>query len=132
MRVYSFLLNPSKIKNQVFVIKCLANWLMSCCKKSSDWISDWIAWAISFYSKALRCTFFGERKKSCSSKFVQLLLLNRVKARWSKNLKGFHYINSFSSIFFGPNSKTCICKAVYLEALLYVQLQMSVLIQSSS
>ena len=30
---------------------------------------------ILLYSKALRCTFFGERKKSCSSKFVQLLLL---------------------------------------------------------
>ena len=27
------------------------------------------------YSKALRCTFFGEIKNSCSSKFVQLLLL---------------------------------------------------------
>ena len=33
------------------------------------------------YSKALRCTFFEKRKKSCSSKFVQILLLNRVKAR---------------------------------------------------
>ena len=30
------------------------------------------------YSKALRCTFFGERKNSFSSKFGQLLLLNRV------------------------------------------------------
>ena len=34
-----------------------------------------------YYSKALRSTFFGERENSCSSKFVQLLLLNRVKAR---------------------------------------------------
>ena len=64
------------------------------------------------YSKALRCTFLGERKNSCSSKFVQLLLLNRMKAKWSKNraAQGFHYINSFSSNFFGPNSKTCSCK----------------------
>ena len=64
------------------------------------------------YSKALRCTFFGERKKSCSSKFVQLLLLNRMKARWLKNraAQGFHYINSFISNIFGPNSKTCTCK----------------------
>ena len=40
---------------------------------------------------------------------VQLLLLNRVKARWSKNraAQGFHFINSFISNFFGPNSKTC-------------------------
>ena len=38
----------------------------------------------SRYSKALRCTFFGERKNLCSSTFVQLLLLNRVKAKWSK------------------------------------------------
>ena len=58
------------------------------------------------YSKALRCTFFGERKNSCSSKFVQLF---RVKARWSENsaAQGFHYINSFISNIFGPNSKTC-------------------------
>ena len=51
-------------------------------------------------------------KKSCSSKFVQLLLLNRGKARWSKRraAQGFYYINSFSSNFFGPNSKTCTCK----------------------
>ena len=73
-----------------------------------------ISWLIlsSKYSKALRSTFFGERKNSCSSKFVQLLLLNRVKARWSKNraAQGFHYINSFSSNFFGPNSKTSSCK----------------------
>ena len=64
------------------------------------------------YSKALRCTFFGERKKSCSSKFVQHLLLNRMKARWLKNraAQGFHYINSFISNFFGPNSKTCTCE----------------------
>ena len=31
----------------------------------------------SSYSKALRCTFFGERKNSGSSKLVQLLLLYR-------------------------------------------------------
>ena len=57
----------------------------------------------------LRCTFFGERKNSCSSKFVQLLLLNRVKERWSGNRAAqvFHFINSFISNLFGPNSKTC-------------------------
>ena len=62
-----------------------------------------------YYSKALRYTFWGERKKSCSSKFVQLLLLNKVKARWSKNCtaQGFHYINSFISIVFGLNLKMC-------------------------
>ena len=37
------------------------------------------------YSKALRCTFFGEWKNSCISKFVQLELLNKAKARSSKN-----------------------------------------------
>ena len=59
----------------------------------------------SYYSKALRCTFFGERKNSCSSKFVQLLLFNRVKAIWSENraAQGFHFMNSFISNFFGPN-----------------------------
>ena len=64
------------------------------------------------YSKALRCTFFGARKNFCSSKFVQLLLLNRVKARWSENraAQGFHFINSFILNFFGPNSKTCSYK----------------------
>ena len=36
------------------------------------------------YSKALRCTFFGEWKNSCISKFVQLELLNKAKARSSK------------------------------------------------
>ena len=67
---------------------------------------------LSKYSKAFRCTFFGERKNPCSSKFVQLLLLNRVKARWSENCaaQGFHFINSFISSFFGPNSKTCTCE----------------------
>ena len=54
----------------------------------------------------------GGKKNWCSSKFVQFLLLNRVKARWSKNCsaQGFHYINLFSSNFLGPNSKTCTCK----------------------
>ena len=37
------------------------------------------------YSKALRCTFFGEWNNLCSSKFVQLELLNKAKARTSKN-----------------------------------------------
>ena len=65
-----------------------------------------------WYSWALRCTFFEEGKNSCRSKFVQLLLLNRVKVRWSKNhaAQGFHYRNSFISNFFGHNSKTCTCK----------------------
>jgi hypothetical protein len=36
-------------------------------------------------SRALRCTFFGEWKNLCSSKFVQLELLNKAKARSSKN-----------------------------------------------
>ena len=59
------------------------------------------------YSKALRSTFLGERKNLCSSIFVQLLLLNRVKARWSENCaaQGFHFINLFISNFFGPNSE---------------------------
>ena len=62
-----------------------------------------------YYSKALRCTFFGERKNSCSSKFVQLLLLNRTESKMIKKscCSSFYYINSFSSNFFGPNSKTC-------------------------
>ena len=66
----------------------------------------------SLYRKALRCTFFGKRKNLCSSKLVQLLLLNRVKARWSKNsaAQGFYYINSFSPNIFEPYSKTCPCK----------------------
>ena len=57
----------------------------------------------------MRSTFFQERK---NSKFMHLFLLNRVKARWSKNraAQGFHYINSFISNFFGPNSKTCTCE----------------------
>ena len=37
------------------------------------------------YSKALRYTFFGEWKNSLSSKFVQLELLNKAKAKTSKN-----------------------------------------------
>ena len=38
-----------------------------------------------YYDKALRCTFFWTRKNVCSSKFVQLELLNRLKAKSSKN-----------------------------------------------
>ena len=55
---------------------------------------------------------FWGMKKLVQLKFVQLLLLNRVKARWSKNgaPQGFYYKNSFSSNIFGPNSKTCTCK----------------------
>ena len=51
--------------------------------------------------------FFWERKNLCSSKFVQLLLLNRAKARWSENraAQGFHYINSFISNSFWTQFK---------------------------
>ena len=38
------------------------------------------------YTVAFRYTFFGEWKNFCSSKFVQLELLNNAKARTSKNL----------------------------------------------
>ena len=64
------------------------------------------------YSKAWRCTFFGEWKNSCSSNSCNLFYLIGWKARWSKNraAQGFYYINSFSSNIFGPNSKTCTCK----------------------
>ena len=43
--------------------------------------------AIFNYSKASRCTFFRTRKNPCSSKFVQLLLLNKVRARSSKKCR---------------------------------------------
>ena len=64
------------------------------------------------YSKALRCTFLGEWKNSCSSNSCNFCYLIGWKARWSKNraAQGFYYINSFSSNIFGPNSKTCTCK----------------------
>ena len=66
----------------------------------------------TLYRKALRCTFFGEWKNSCSSKFVQLKLLNKAIARTWKNraAQGFYYINSCISKIFGPYSKTCIVK----------------------
>ena len=72
----------------------------------------------SRYSKALRCTFFGERKNLCSSKSLQLLLLNRLKVKWSKNRvpQGFHYINPFISNFFGPSQKRSPARSVQLEA----------------
>ena len=55
---------------------------------------------------------FWGMKKLVQLKFVQLLLLNRVKARWSENraAQGFHFINSFISNYFGPNSQTCTCE----------------------
>ena len=55
---------------------------------------------------------FWGMKKLVQLKFVQLLLLNGLKAIWSKNLaaQGFYYINSFSSNIFGPYSKKCTCK----------------------
>ena len=43
-----------------------------------------ISWKSRLYSRALGCTFFGEWKNLCSSKFVQLELLNKAKARSSK------------------------------------------------
>ena len=51
-------------------------------------------------------------KKLVQLKFVQLLLLNRMKGKMIKKscCSRFYYINSFSSNNFGPNSKTCICK----------------------
>ena len=57
-----------------------------------------------YYSKALRCMFFGTRKKLCSSKFVQLLLLNKVRVRSSKKRadQGFYYINPCISNFLDP------------------------------
>ena len=69
----------------------------------------------NYYTMAkvhLRSAFFGERKNSCSSKFEQLLLLTRMKAKCSENraAQGFYHINLFSSNFFGPNSKTCTCE----------------------
>ena len=66
------------------------------------------------YSKALRCMFFGEWKNSCSSKFVQLELLNKAKTRSSKNraVQDFHYINSCISNCFGPYLKMCIVKVL--------------------
>ena len=67
---------------------------------------------------------FGGKKKLVRSKFVQLLLLNRVKARWSKNraAQGFHYINSFSSNFFEPIQKRAPARSVQLEAVYLVAL----------
>ena len=52
---------------------------------------------------------FWGMKKLVQLKFVQLLLLNRVKARWSKNraAQDFYYINWFSSNIFGPYWKMC-------------------------
>ena len=56
----------------------------------------------NYYTMAkvhLRSAFFGERKNSCSSKFEQLLLLTRMKAKCSENraAQGFHFRNSFIS-----------------------------------
>ena len=69
---------------------------------------------------------FWEWKNSCSSKFVQLELLDKAKAKSSKNraAQGFHYINSCISNFLDPIQKRALSRsvqleAVYLEALLY-------------
>ena len=62
------------------------------------------------YSKALRCTFLGDWKNSCSSKFVQLELVDKAKVRTSKNRAGFQYVSSCISNFFWPFSKACIVK----------------------
>ena len=55
---------------------------------------------------------FWGMKKLVQLKFVQLLLLNRVKGKMIKKpcSSRFYYINSFSSNIFGPNSKTCTSK----------------------
>ena len=81
----------------------------SCFSQDHLEIGSKIVWT---YSKALRCTFFGERKNSCSSKFVQLFLLNKAESKMIKKscCSRFYYINSFSSSFFGPNSNSCTCK----------------------
>ena len=67
---------------------------------------------LSLYSKALRCTFFGEWKNLCSSKFVQLELLNKTKARTQKKraAKVFHYINLCISNFFETLFKDVHCQ----------------------
>ena len=64
------------------------------------------------YSKAFRCTFIGTRKNPCSSKVVQLELLNKAKARTSKNRAALRFsLHKFVHLnFFGPYSKTCIVK----------------------
>ena len=56
--------------------------------------------------------FLGDWKKMCSSKFMQLELLNKAKVRTSKKCiaEGFYYINWFTSNFLGPFSKKCIDK----------------------
>jgi hypothetical protein len=41
-------------------------------------------WFVFQYSKVLRCKYFGERKNSCGSKFVQLLLSKEVNTETSK------------------------------------------------
>ena len=48
-----------------------------------NYLSYHLTWR-SMYSKAFRCMFFWEWKNSCSSKFVQIELLNNAKARSSK------------------------------------------------
>ena len=48
---------------------------------------------------------FWAMKKFVQLKFVQLLLLNRVKGKMIKKHapQGFYYINWFSSNIFGPD-----------------------------
>ena len=54
----------------------------------------------------------GGMKKLVQLKFVQLLLLKKGEGKMIKKLccSRFYYINSVSSNFFGPYSKTCTCK----------------------
>ena len=67
-----------------------------------------------------RCTFLNWVQK-----FVQVVLHNGVKARWSETraAQGFHHIKSFISNIFGPNFELheffLYQKNVHLKALLY-------------
>ena len=61
---------------------------------------------------------FGGMKKLVQLKFVQLLLLNRVKARCSKNhaAQGFYYLICSALIFLDTNQKRAPARSVQLEA----------------
>ena len=88
---------------------------------------NWDQFWSFFYSKVLRWTVFWGKKKLVQLKIRATFVTNRVKARWSENraAQGFHFINSFISIFLDPIQKctparSVQLKAVYLEALLYL------------
>ena len=82
----------------------------------------WIWHLILNYSKVLRCTFLGEWKNSCSSKFVQLELIIKTKARASKtvSLRFVHLKFFFDPIQKRALSRSVQLKSVYLEVLLPV------------